>query len=177
LVATYGNLVNRVLTFTYRNFDGKIPTPQPLDEVDEGLLRSARSAMDEVGVSLRDCRFKAAINRVFALAQESNRYLDAKAPWRSIKESSAEAATSLWVAIGVINCLKVLLHPFMPFSSQRLHEYLGFDGRVEDCGWDFDAAIDGVRAGRTLRQPSPLYAKLGPEVVEEEVRRLGVGAA
>ena len=25
LVATYGNLVNRVLTFTYRNFDGKIP--------------------------------------------------------------------------------------------------------------------------------------------------------
>ena len=84
LVATYGNLVNRVLTFSYRNFDGKIPSPDGLDEVDEGLLRSARIALDEVGQNLADCHFKAAIGQAFGLAQEANRYLDAKTPWRTI---------------------------------------------------------------------------------------------
>ena len=176
LVATYGNLVNRVLTFSYRNFDGKIPTPGELDEVDEGLLRSARTAMDDVGQNLAKCHFKAAIAQAFALAQESNRYLDTKAPWRTIKEDSSQAATSLWVTIGAINCLKVLLYPFMPFSSQKLHEYLGFDDRVEEGQWDFDYIMAGVPAGKALRQPSPLYTKLEPEVVEQEVDRLGVGA-
>ena len=64
----------------------------------------------------------------------------------------------------------------MPFSSQKLHEYLGFDDRVEDGQWDFDCVIDGVPAGKALRQPSPLYTKLEPDVVDQEVNRLGVGA-
>ena len=175
LVATYGNLVNRVLTFAYRNFEGRIPTPGALDGADEALLSSARAAMDEVSASLHGCRFKASISRIFALAQESNRYLDAKAPWRSIREDREAAATSLWVTIGVINCLKTMLHPFMPFSSQQLHEFLGQDGRVEDGGWDFDSAISSVAAGRELRRPAPLYTKLEPDVVAEEVARLGAG--
>ncbi len=178
LVATYGNLVNRVLTFAYRNFEGRIPRPGELDGNDQALLDSARAAMDEVGASLDGCRFKAAISRIFALAQESNRYLDAKAPWRSIREGEEgrqQAATSLWATIGVINCLKTMLHPFMPFSSQRLHEFLGQDGRVEEGGWNFDSAISAVAGGRELRPPSPLYAKLEPEVVEQEVARLGGG--
>ena len=176
LVATYGNLVNRVLTFAYRNFDGHIPTPGSLDESDKVILESARTVMDEVGASLEACRFKAAITRTFGLAQEANRYLDAKAPWRAIREDRDSAATSLWVTIAVISCLKTLLHPFMPFSSQRLHEYLGQDGLVEDGGWDFDAAVGSVPGGRELRRPAPLYSKLEPEVVEQEVARLGIGS-
>ncbi len=178
LVATYGNLVNRVLTFAYRNFEGRIPTPGELDADSQAMLDSARAAMDEAGASLDACRFKAAISRIFALAQEANRYLDAQAPWRSIRqgdEGRQRAATSLWVTIGVINCLKTMLHPYMPFSSQRLHEFLGQDGRVDDGGWDFDAAINAVAGGRDMRPPSPLYAKLEPEVVEQEVARLGAG--
>ena len=177
LVATYGNLVNRVLTFTYRNFQGKIPTPRPLDEVDEGLLRSARLAMDAVGQNLGQCRFKAAISQAFALAQEANRYLDAKAPWRAIKENPSDAATSLYVSISVINCLKLLLYPFLPFSSQKLHELLGYDGRVEDGRWDFDDLMAGIASGKELRSPAPLFTKLEPDVVAQEVNRLGVEAS
>ena len=130
-----------------------------------------------MGASLDACRFKAAITRVFALAQEANRYLDAKAPWRAIREDRESAATSLWVTIAVISCLKTLLHPFMPFSSQRLHEFLGQDGKVEDGGWDFESAVSSVAGGRELRRPAPLYTKLEPEVVEQEVARLGVGSS
>ncbi|MEK7814446.1 MAG: methionine--tRNA ligase, partial [Chloroflexota bacterium] len=93
LVATYGNLVNRVLTFTYRNFQGKIPTPGRLNEVDEALIDNARTTMAEVDRLLYHCHFKAAIGQAFSLAQESNRYLDSRAPWKSIRANPQDAAT------------------------------------------------------------------------------------
>ena len=177
LVATYGNLVHRVLSFTYRNFDGKIPTPGPLREGDKVLLDSARAAMDDVDRNLYHCHFKAAIGVAFSLARETNRYLDAAAPWKSIKTDRQEAATALWVAIAVINCLKVVMYPFLPFSAQQLHEFLGFDGRVDAESWDFDQIVEAAKPGKLLREPSPLYTKLDPQVAEEEVQRLGTGVA
>ncbi len=173
LVATYGNLVNRVLSFTYRNFDGRVPQAGTLDEVDIQVLDSARSALDEVGRSLEGAKFKAAIGQAFGLAQDANRYLDAKAPWRAIREDQADAANTLNVSIRVINCLKVALAPFLPFSSQKVHEFLGFDGAVEQEAWDFEILAGAIEGGSSLRQPSPLYTKLDPKVVEQETERLG----
>jgi methionyl-tRNA synthetase len=177
LVATYGNLVNRVLSFTFRNFDGKVPGVQSLDEVDEGLLRTARETMDSVDDSLYNCRFKSAVTQAFGLAQEANRYLDTKAPWKSIKEDRDLAGSSLTVAMQAINCLKTILYPFMPFSSQKVHEFLGFEGPVEEGAWDYQSLVDGIKTGADLRQPSPLYTKLDPELIEEEVQKLGIGAS
>ena len=173
LVATYGNLVNRVLSFAYRNFDGQVPPAREPDEVDRQLLDSARSALDEVGSSLEGARFKVAIGHAFGLAQDANRYLDAKSPWRAIREDRADAANTLNVSIRAINCLKVALAPFLPFSSQKVHEYLGFDGAVEQEAWDFESLASAFREGSSLRKPSPLYTKLDPEVVERETGRLG----
>ena len=177
LVATYGNLVNRVLSFTYRNFDGKVPGVESLDEVDEGLLRTARETMDSVDENLYNCRFKAAIGQAFGLAQEANRYLDTKAPWKTIKEDRDVAGATLTVAMQAINCLKTILYPFMPFSSQKVHEFLGFDGLVEDGSWDFEKIVGDIKAGASLREPSPLYTKLDPEIIEEEVQKLGIGTS
>ena len=177
LVATYGNLVHRVLSFTYRNFDGKIPTPGPLGELENGLLEKARVAMEDVDQELYHCHFKAGIAKAFSLAQETNRYLDARAPWLSIKTDRDEAATTLWTAICVINCLKLILFPFLPFSAQRLHGFLGLEGRVEADTWDFDRLIQAVEAGRPLGKPAPLYTKLDPKVVDEEVQRLSATVA
>ena len=177
LVATYGNLVNRVLSFTYRNFDGKVPGVQSLGEVDQGLLRAARETMDSVDENLYHCRFKAAIGQAFGLAQEANRYLDTKAPWKTIKEDRDQAGASLTVAMQAINCLKTILYPFMPFSSQKVHEFLGFDGPVEEGSWDFEISVAAIKAGASLREPSPLYTKLDPEIIGDEVQKLGTGTS
>ena len=176
LVATYGNLVNRVLVFTYQNFQGQVPTPGPLNELDQSILIRTRDAMEEIDHGLYQCHFKAAIGRAFALAQETNRYLDTRAPWKSIKTNRQDAATALFVAVRVINCLKVLLAPFLPFSSQKLHEFLGFEGPVQEEQWDFDRLVEAIQPGKALRRPEPLYKKLDPEVVEAETQRLGAAA-
>ena len=169
LVATYGNLVNRVLTFTYRNFDGKVPEPGALDETDKNLMDSADACLDKVGEAISRCSCKQASGAAMALAQQSNRYLDEKAPWKKIKEDKQAAATSLYVAINVISRLKTMLSPFLPFSSQKVHEYLGFNGKVEDYGWQPQA----VKPRQSLCQPQPLFKKLDDSIIEEETKRLG----
>jgi len=79
--------------------------------------------------------FREAIRSAISLAQETNRYLDEKSPWKVIKEDKQAAATALYVAIAVLSTLRTALYPFLPFSSQKLHEFLGFKGNVQDDGW------------------------------------------
>lgn len=174
LVATYGNLVHRVLTFTYRNFDGRIPSPGALDSQSQRLLQQAADTLDSVDRVLGACRFRLAISQAMTLAQEANRYLDGKAPWKTLKEDREATATTLWVTLSVINCLKVLLCPFLPFSSQSLHELLGFQGNVER--WDWQGTTEYLPPGQTLAEPKPLYTKLDDSIIEEETLRLGVKA-
>ncbi len=175
LVATYGNLVNRVLRFTYRNFDGQVPVDAAAPEdAEHALLQSTRDAMAAVDDSLAHTRFRAGVSQAFGLAQECNRYLDGRAPWQAIKTDRADAARALGTTIQALNCLKVMLAPYLPFSSQKLHEFLGFDGDVTDEPWDSDALIAAIKPGGFLRNPSNLYAKLDDNVAEQEAAELGV---
>ncbi len=169
LVATYGNLVHRVLTFTYRSFDGCVPTYNSIDASGNNLINMATTTFTQVDSLLQACNFKLAIKTAMTLAHEANRYLDEKSPWKVIKEDRQAAATALYVALSVISCLKTLLYPFLPFSSQKLHEYLGFKGRVEDDGWRPTQPIPGQK----LLPPKPLFSKLDVKLVEKEASRLG----
>jgi len=169
LVATYGNLVNRVLTFTYRNYDGCVPQPGELDDQSRVLLKKAEDTLAKIDGLFYGCHFREAIRTAMSLAQETNRYLDDKAPWKAIKEDRQAAATSLYAALSVISQLKTVLYPFLPFSSQKVHEYLGFEGKVEDYGWK----RQDLPPGQKLLEPKPLFIKLDTALVEEETARLG----
>ncbi len=169
LVATYGNLVNRVLTFTYRNFDGQVPEHSEMDDADKTLLNSTDTCIEKVGELISKCSFKQGIMTIMSVAHEANRYLDEKAPWKKIKEDRQAAATSLYVAIHVIAGLKTMLSPYLPFSSQKVHEYLGFSGMVEEYGWK----PQEVPPRQNLLEPRPLFTKLDESIVEEEIKHLG----
>ena len=169
LVATYGNLVHRVLTFTYRNFDGGVPTPGRFDSRSREIVDLAKETLNSVDEFLYHCHFREAIRGAIYLAQEANRYLEEKSPWKVIKEDKPAAATTLYVAITVISCLRTMLSPFLPFSSNKLHEYLGVDGSVETDGWNLRVP----EPGQKLLSPRPLFSKLDEDLVEEEVSRLG----
>ena len=169
LVATYGNLAHRVLTFTYRNFEGRVPEPGELDKQSEGIINSAGETLNNLDSLLSQCHFKQAIMAGMALAHEANRYLDDKSPWKVIKQDRQAAADSLYVALYAISCLKTMLYPFLPFSSQKLHDYLGFAGKVEDYGWK----LQPPEPGQKLLEPKPLFVKLDDKLIEEETDRLG----
>jgi methionyl-tRNA synthetase len=192
LVATYGNLVNRVLTFVYRNFEGRVPkhskysefceylgsldsekdlgTTNILDDSSMNVIEDAKEYLfREAGDRISKCNFKQALLNIMLFAQETNQYLDRKSPWKVVKEDKQSAADSLYVALYAISCLKTAFYPFLPFSSQKVHEYLGFDGHVQDYGWKPSPPSPGQR----LLEPKPLFTKLDDKLIEEETARLG----
>ncbi len=169
LVATYGNLVHRVLTFVYRNFNGHIPVPGELDASSQLLLDSVKATLSNMDQALSLCHFREAIRTAMNLAQEANRYLDEKSPWKEIKKDPRTAANALYVVLVVISGLKTAFYPFLPFSSQRLHEYLGFQGKVESVGWQ----LLFPPPNQKLLAPKPLFMKLDNALIEEETHRLG----
>ena len=171
LVATYGNLVHRVLTMSYRNFDGRVPQAGELDSAATALLEEAGRRFQDVGSSIEACKFRAGLGSAMALAQAANRYLDRKAPWLTLKDNREDAGTSLWVSLSVINCLKTALYPFLPFSSEKLHSMLGFQGDVRDQGWTWRP--DMLEPGQSMATPEPLFAKLDEALIERETQRIG----
>jgi methionyl-tRNA synthetase len=169
LVATYGNLANRVLTFAYRNFDGAVPAPGELDEHSQGLLHMAEFTLDSVDRLLYRCEFKGAVKEAMSLAQEANRYLDEQSPWKTIKTEPETSAKSVYTVLSALAALKTVLYPFLPFSSEKIHSFLGFNGSVKEEGW----RIQFLPPGQKLRQPQPLFVKLDEDIVAKETSRLG----
>jgi methionyl-tRNA synthetase len=193
LVATWGNLANRMLSFAYKRFDGQVPEPGDLDDEDRALLEKVEAGFETVGELYNACKFRAALGAALALAREANGYLDRKAPWFQIKEDRAAAATSVYVILRVVDNLKTILAPILPHTAQKLHEYLGYDGQLfgtqqvveyeeetrshEALTYDHSGAIgtwapSALPARQALREPAPLFRKLDESVIEEEYARL-----
>jgi len=167
LVATYGNLAHRILTFAYRNFDGAVPAPGELDERSQNLLRKAELTLDASDKLLYRCEFKGAVKEAMSLAQEANRYLDEQAPWKTIKTEPETSAKSVYTVLAVLAALKTVFSPFLPFSSEKLHYLLGFDGSVEELGWK----VQFLPPGQKLRQPQPLFPKLDEDIIDKETSK------
>ncbi len=161
LVATYGNAVHRSLTFLQSKFGGVVPQPQELREADRELLTEVRRGFKQVAESIEGCHFKDGLNAAMSVARAANRYLDEQAPWKQIKVDREAAGTTLYVMLQVISGLHVLFCPYLPFSSQKLHSYLGFTGDISKVSWE----LHEVPVGITLPTPSPLFPKLEQPVV------------
>ena len=194
LVGTWGNLVHRTLVNVQRNF-GAVPPAGELTQKDREVRSRVAEGFGVVGGHLDAARFKVALQEALRLAQVVNQYLGDEEPWQLIKHDRDRAGSVLHVALQCVNDLRVIFTPFLPFSSQRLHEMLGHDGvlaaqpaaqEVDEAGWTH-RVLEGVYAqedvwrstdlpeGRELRPPSPLFKKLDEKIVDEELRRLEVG--
>jgi len=193
LVATWGNLVNRVLSIAHRHF-GAVPEPGRLSSADNELIAAAEAGFARIGHLIESAAFKAALTETMQIADVANRYLNAQEPWRLVKEDRERAAAVMYSAIRAIDCLKVLLAPVLPFSSQRLHEMLGYTGSLsgelrfdehDEPGrgphrvltGDYGARVGvwappSIPPGQKLAQPAPLFRKLDESIVAEELARL-----
>ncbi len=156
LVATYGNAVHRTLTFLQSKFEGVVPQPQTLRDADHEVLAEMKRGFEQVGRNIESCHFKDGLNAAMAVARAANRYLDEQAPWKQIKIDREGAGTTIYVMLQVISGLRILFSPYLPFSSQKLHGYLGFEGNVSKECWQ----PREVPAGTKLPIPTPLFPKL-----------------
>ena len=129
LVATWGNLANRVLSFCYKNWDGCVPDVEvdALREIDRDLLTVIENGFNTVGAELEAVRLRLALGEAMKLATAVNQYLDHTAPWSTIKTDRDAASKTIYTALRAIDSLKVMFAPFLPFTSERLHGFFAYE--------------------------------------------------
>jgi methionyl-tRNA synthetase len=194
LVAGWGNLVNRTLSMIAKNV-GSIPAAVDLNDADHALLRAGRDAFDVVGAHLERSQQKAAITEAMKVVAEANKYLSDQAPWKLRETDPARADTVLHCALQLVSDCNTLLTPFLPAAADRVHAMLGGTGtwagqpdlaEVTDLDdgspypvitGSYGAAAARWRstpivAGVPVAPPQPLFRKLDPSVVDEELARL-----
>src|SRR6266511_2003666 len=192
LVAGWGNLVNRSISMAAKNF-GAIPPAGELTETDRALLAATKGAFDTVGGLIERHRQKAAIGEAMRVVAEVNKYFSESAPWK-LKDDPARMGTILHVALQAVSDLNTVLTPFLPHAAQKVHELLGGTGvhapmpEIREVS-DLDGGPDypilagdysvGARwesvplvAGTRLEPPTPVFRKLDPSIVDEELARL-----
>ena len=193
LVATWGNLANRVISFANKHW-GQVPNPGTLEMEDQDLIDTIESGFLTVGDEYEAVHLRAALAETMRLATEVNRYLDIAAPWQLIKTDKEAAGRKIYTALQAINNLKVLFSPVLPFTSQKLHNMLGYSSNlfgeqviktVEDNlgehrvnTYDASEAIGSwqpaeLPVGQKFGEVCPLFKKLDTSIVDEERARLG----
>ena len=194
LVANWGNLANRVLSFAHKYWEGLVPTPGELRPIDKEILAKVEDGFNSVGLLLDGVKIRAALQEALRISSEVNKYLDDTSPWSTVKEDKQAAATSIYTAMQCIDHLKTLFSPFLPHSCEQLHQYFGYtqalfgvqytekvkDDLGEHTALRYNAEKAGgkwevgkLEPGKAFEKPEPLYQKLDTSVVDEERARLG----
>ena len=195
LVATWGNLANRVLSFCYKHWEGHVPDidKSALRPADLDLIAAIENGFNTVGAEFEAVRLRSALSEAMKLATTVNVYLDENAPWKAVKTDKDSAALTVFTALKAIDSLKVLFSPFLPFTSEKLHTFFGNETPlfgeqyVEEISDSLGThnglkyrGLDGLKwkpselkPGQKLNQPAPLFKKLEESVIDEERARLG----
>jgi methionyl-tRNA synthetase len=171
-----------------------VPEPGELTSEDKALLETVEKGFDTVSAEFEAVHLRAALAEVMRIATEVNKYLDTTAPWKVIKTDRQAAARSIYTALRAIDSLKIMFAPFLPFSSEKLHQLFGYDlplfgtqstQAIEDqlaehtvlryhpesaaARWESSQ----LKPGTKINPPAPLFRKLEPEIIEQERARLG----
>jgi methionyl-tRNA synthetase len=192
LVATWGNLVNRAVSFAARNI-GEIPEAGALSGIDREALERSRRAFGAVGGELARSHFRNAATEAMRAVAEANKYMSDQAPWKLRDADPDRMRTILHVVLQLVDDAKTLLTPFLPRSSGKVHAMLGGEGtwagmphveKADEDGGPSYPVVTGtyagaarwkqvpVRPGTPLTVPRPLFAKLDASVVDEDLKRL-----
>jgi len=194
LVAGWGNLVNRTATMIHRSF-GQIPAPADLNADDLMLLASISEGFVTVGALIERHRQKQALAEVMRVVAEVNKYVTDQAPFKLKADDERERlGTILHVIAQAVSDCTTMLSPFLPHSCNQVHLAMGGQGviapmprmdEVDDLdGGQSYPIITGdytatprwesrpITVGAPIAKPSPIFTKLDPSVVEEELARL-----
>jgi len=153
-----GNLVQRVLSFIYKNIGGKIPQPHELSGEDREILAKAAHLHDLLQADMEAQALQAYCTHIWEVVGAANRYVDSQKPWALKKSSQAQdqqrMETVLYVLCEVIRHIAIYLQPLMPDSASKILDQLGQDIRT------FEGLHLPLKAETPLPDPTPIFPKV-----------------
>lgn len=167
LVAIYGNFINRTLVLTQKYFANRVPERGELTDYDKEVLAEIPQIVERVEKSLETFHFRDALKEAMNLARLGNKYLADTEPWKVIKTDEGRVKTILNICLQISANLSTLMEPFMPFSSQKLREFMNID--VIDWAKMGDGVIP---AGHELGEAGLLFEKIDDATIQAQIDKL-----
>jgi len=164
-----GNLCQRVLSMIHKNCDGRVPQPEWLTDVDEKLLTDSENMIAAVRGHLDRQAFHLALDVIWLVVGDGNRYIDNQAPWGLKKTDPVRMNTVLFVLAETIRHLGLVLQAFMPQSAGRILDQLGVG--TTDRQLDRVGSVGRLQPGTPISEPQPIF----PRFVEEGVQNAVAG--
>ena len=124
MVAIFGNFINRVVVLTNKYYDGKVPSPSALTDIDEKTLAELKAYPAVIASSIEKYRFREAQAELMNVARLGNKYLADEEPWKTFKTDKERTETVMYIALQIASALATLSEPFLPFTSEKLKKML-----------------------------------------------------
>ena len=160
LANDFGNLAQRVLVMINRNCGGCVPDYGELRAGDTALLNAAQNLLGTVRGHIAEQAFHLALEAIWRVVGEANRYVDEQAPWALSRSDPARMRTVLYTLAETLRHLAILVQPFMPGAARKLLDQLA----VPEAARDFIALAEApLASGTRLPKPEAIF----PRFVEE----------
>ncbi|WP_396171350.1 methionine--tRNA ligase [Flavobacterium sp.] len=181
LVAIFGNFINRVVVLTNKYYEGIVPTPNELSEVDEATLTELKAYPAVISSSIERYRFREALSELMNVARLGNKYLADEEPWKMVKTDPARVQTQMYVALQIAAALQVLCEPFLPFTAAKLSKTLRVETlqcnvsteKTTKTTWnDVAANSDLISAGHQIGEAELLFSKIEDEEIQKQIDKL-----
>ncbi len=163
LANDFGNLCQRVLSMINKNCDAKVPSPGDLTAADDKLIGAAQAVLGQLRTHLDAQAFNKALEAIWVVIADANRYVDDQAPWALRRTDPARMATVLYVLAETVRHLAVVVQPFMPDSAARMLDQLAVP--AENRSFAALGAAGALTPGTDLPKPEGIFPR---HVVESE---------
>jgi methionyl-tRNA synthetase len=156
LANDFGNLAQRVLVMINRDCGSAVPPPDEFAEPDRALLAAAQGLLDTVRGHMAEPAFHLALEAIWRVVAEANRYVDEQAPWVLRRSDPARMRTVLYTLAEVIRHIGILVQPFVPDAAAKLLDQLSTASGARD----FAALAVPLAAGTALPKPEGIFPRL-----------------
>ena len=156
LANDYGNVINRITILIEKNFDGLCPMPGKYKQVELDVISFSKSIILKVDQNMKKLKIHDALETIFSLIREINKYLEIKQPWKLVKNdksSESAAATCLYVATELLRISSELLLPFMPEKAHITLKHLS-----QNISNNFEFGI--IEPKTKIKNPGVLFPRI-----------------
>jgi len=155
-----GNLVSRTLGMIEKYFEGIVPQPGELKDVDKSVRTKALSSVELVEKEMDDIAFHKALVSLWDFIGDVNKYVDDSAPWILAKEKNEERlGTVLWTIVQAIGVVTILIYPFMPESAEKIWERLGSSQPLNSKLLSDAKQWGIIKSGQTVEKGQSLFPR------------------
>jgi methionyl-tRNA synthetase len=150
-----GNLAQRSLSMIGKQYAGVLPEPGAFTDNDKAILAMADGMLAPARESMSTQQIHQALNAIWAVVAEANRYFAGEAPWALAKTDPARQKTVLYVAAEVVRQIAIMAQPAIPEAASKLLDILG----IGESDRDFAALATRIKAGSQLPPPAPVFPR------------------